>query len=316
MKSLYLLVGDTFLVDEKLAELVKFAQKQGGEVLKQTFYLSDTPLPEILTTARTLPFLVDKQIFVVQQADKFKKADQEVLQPYFENPNPQTILIFTAASIDRRGGLDKFFTKHGGEFVLFEEAQMRGVASKFIRDKLKQFNKKIEPKVQKRLEELVGDAPSFLDSILNQLILYVDEREIINEADLEHFEEKLNGIDVFQLMNAIASKDVSNALKLYNSYMEEAGTDFFSLQGLLHWQIRRLWKARVMMDEGAAAQMISKQCKVSPRQSGLFMNQVKAFKREQLERAIDSLFDLDIGVKTGNANDRLGMERWIIEVST
>lgn len=317
MKSYFLLVGDSFLVEEKCAVIAAATAKEaGGEVTKQSFYLSDTSLGNILTEARTLPFLVERQIFIIHQAERLKKADQDVLEPYFQNPNPQTVLIFTAPSIDKRSGLDKFFVKYQGEAVFFEDSVKQGLAARFIRDKLKQFKKRMDPQLIKRLEELTGDAPAFLDSILNQLILYTDDREEITAGDLAHFEEKLAGIDVFQLVNAIGARKTADALRLYNNYMEEAGTDFFSLLGLLHWQMRRLWKGRIMLDEGAPAASITKQCKVFPSsQAGQFVNQLKAFPREKLEKAIDRLAELDLAVKTGNSLDRMGMERWIIEAS-
>lgn len=317
MKSYFLIVGDSFLVEEKCADIAALAVKEaGGEVTKQSFYLSDTPLATILTEARTLPFLVERQIFIIHQTDRLKKADQEILEPYFQNPNPQTILIFTAPSIDKRSGLDKFFIKYQGEAVFFDDSGKQGIAARFIRDKLKQFKKRMEPRLTKRLEELTGDAPAFLDSILNQLILYTGDREEITAEDLSHFEEKLAGIDVFNLIEAIGSRNTAEALRLYNNYMNEAGTDFFSLLGLLHWQMRRLWKGRIMLDEGAPAASITKQCKVFPSsKAGQFMGQLKTFPREKIERAIDRLAELDLGIKTGNMLDRMGMERWIIEAS-
>lgn len=315
-KPIFLVIGDSFLVKEKVHSILQPLMSKDKDLLsKEVFYLSECPMEKILEQARTLPFLVEKQVFIINQVEKIKKEEADSFLNYLEKPNPHTFLILCGEKMDKRGLLYKGLVKEKIEITFFEESDQTSATSRFIVQKLRQFGKKIDPKAQRRLEGMVGDSPSFLDSILTQLIIYADAQDVLTEQMLEKFEERIADIDVFELTNAIAAKRTDLALKLFNEYMEENDTDIFSLMGLLHWQLRRLWQASVYLDEGQDPTIIAKKCRISSYQSNLFFDQLRKLSRKKIELSIENLFLLDKGIKTGEAQDKIGLERWIVELT-
>ena len=92
---LYLVVGDSFLVDEQVKVISSQIEKGITDgVARQSFYLSDTGIEEIMTQAMTMPFLVGAQIFRIYEADKLKKQDVDTLSHYLETASKKTYLIF------------------------------------------------------------------------------------------------------------------------------------------------------------------------------------------------------------------------------
>ncbi len=316
-KTIFLVIGDSFHVKEKINSLMAALVSEYKEGLsKEIFYLTENSMSVILEQARTLPFLIAKQVFIVYQIEKLKKEEVDFFLSYLENPSSNTVIILCGEKMDKRGLFYKGLVKEKVEITFFEESDQISSGSRFIVQKLKQFGKKIDPKAQRRLENMVGDSPSFLDSILSQLIIYADREEFLTEEMLDKFEEKIANIDVFELTNAIAAQRTDLALSLFNDYMEENDTDIFSLMGLLHWQLRRLWQASIYLDEGQDQSMIAKKCRISPNQAKLFFDQIRKLSRKKIEASIENLFLLDQGIKTGEAQDKIGLERWMVELTT
>ncbi len=115
---------------------------------------------------------------------------------------------------------------------------------------------------------------------------------------------------------AISAGKTREALKLFHQYAEDNPKDLLSFVGLLHWQLKRLWIASVMLSEGQPEFAVMTRCKVFGSRQNPFMQQVKAASRAKLERAIEKLFHLDWALKTGLAEDRPALERWVVESTT
>ncbi|HTL48047.1 MAG TPA: DNA polymerase III subunit delta [Verrucomicrobiae bacterium] len=314
-KLFYLFLGDPFIVDEQIRELTARLEKENpGGVSKQTFRLKETPLAAVLTQARTLPFLISLQIFKIADADLLKEGDLEAFSQYWEAPAPATCFILQSPVTDlKKNPLAKWAQKEKAEILLFSDRDKQGAASKFIRDKLRQYGKKMAPDAQRRLEEQVGDAPGMLDSILNQMATYAGEREEITLEMLEMFEEKLTAVNVYHLVDAISFGKTQAALKLFNEYIRENDADILSFLGLLHWQLRRLWLAAVLLEQGVSENSILFRCGVYESQGRNFMRQARQVSRLRLEKTVEGLFQLDWAIKTGRASeDTLAVEQWIV----
>ena len=89
----------------------------------------------------------------------------------------------------------------------------------------------------------------------------------IDEETVEKFEEKWQEIDVFKLTNAIAGRQTGEALKLLSQIGTDTPAEVISLVGLLHWQVKRLWQARLLTDRGDSPSTVMQKCRISPKAS-------------------------------------------------
>lgn len=314
-KLVSLIIGDAFLAEEKVKEIIqKIESGKKGSLHQVKLRLSETPIDQVLSDARTLPFLSDAQVFYLRDAQAIKDKQLETLENYFNDPSETSYLIFETDSIDRRGALYKLLSKHA-EVHLLEDSQKKNEATKFINEKLRNSGKTIASNAIARLRDQAGDMPVVLESILSQLILYAGDQKQITFEMVEKFEEEWQEIDVFELVNAIASKDQARSVFILKQLLEDA-PDLFSLLGILHWQIRRLWLARVLLTEGHSESDVLRRCRISPRQAPYFMRQLKVFSRKKLEIAIEGLFELDWKAKTGQAEGLVEIEKWIVQVTS
>ncbi len=291
---LFLLLGDSFLCEEKRKEIIASLEKECGPGLPVTRRSAgEVPLDSLLGEARTLPFLAPAQVFCVTEANQFTKGEIEQWQSYFNSPPAATFFIFEAESLAKGHPFLEWAGRSGRLFSLQDETQK--LVAHFIREKLKSAGKKITADALELLEAKLGDSFPFLDSVLDRLILEAGERPEIDRSRVEAFEEKLGGYEGWDLVQALSERDVPKSLEILHGLLELSGEDFPSLVGLLHWQLRRFWEAK-------------KAGRAVP-----FARELKGFSLEELEKALEGLFYLDWNLKSGRREGRYEIESWMVK---
>ncbi|MDA9101245.1 hypothetical protein N9K06_01070, partial [Omnitrophica bacterium] len=105
------------------------------------------------------------------------------------------------------------------------------------------------------------------------------------------------------------------ALLLLEQVME-AQDDLFGLMGLLHWQIRKLWHGKYLLEHGYSERAMLEACKISPKQAPYLLRQLKSFSLKKLEEALEGLFQIDWKFKSGRAQGPLEIESWLLQTTT
>ena len=311
-----LIIGDSFLRKNKIKFLIAEIEKDlGGEVDRQSFNLEETSLSKILESARTLPFLVNGQIFFIQKAESLNENDLSLLSLYLNHPSMGSYLIFETDNMNEKDELVALLRAKGKVWT-FSSQEMKSASSRFISDKINQFAKKISPKAQARILEMCGDELVFLDTMLDRLIQYSGENQDITEDMVDLFEENWQEANVYQLTNAILMLDKNKALNVFRELVDFHRTDLVALIGLLHWQLKQLWQARVLMESGASEKIIIDRCRISKKRASFFLKDLKKFSLEKLELALESLYIIDKGFKTGRIEGDVSLEGWLLQLTS
>lgn len=307
----FVLIGDPLLCEEKRKEILSLLEKDCGGPLALTLYRAgEADVTLLLQEARTLPFLVSGQVFCLANASQLAKNDLALLKEYLSFPAPRTFFFFEAESLERGHPLIEWASRP--KQVFFLEPQSGKIIARFIREKLRRAGKKMAPGVQALLEERVGEAFFFLDSILDQLILYAGDRTEIVPSDVEALEERLVQLEGDDLLDALAERNIPKALQALNDLLESNFRDFPSVAGLLHWQLRRFWDAKRWQAEGMKEGEIALRLRLSPARAPYFFRELGRFSLKELEEILEGLFDLDWRLKTGRADGRYDIESWLI----
>ena len=167
------------------------------------------------------------------------------------------------------------------------------------------------PEAQELLENRVGEAFIFLDSLLDQLILATGEKPEIGREAVLAFDEKLTRFEGFDLLEALARRELAKAVGILNDLLEASGQDLPSLIGLLHWQLRRFWEARKGLEEGKGEREIASSLRLYSGKEQVFFKQVRYFSVQELEKILEGLFELDWKLKSGRAEGRYEIEDWL-----
>lgn len=313
--SAILLAGDPYLTEERYQALWRDVQsKIKGEIHAQSFRLNEVPLDIPLSQTRTLPFLAAFQIFKIQEAHQLKEKKLEPLADYLDKPAPTTLLVFLTAGIEKNHSLVKLIEKKG-QVIFLEDFQKKIAGAKLVCERLRGAGKVFAPGALERLEEQAGDAPSFMDSVMDQLLLYAGDQKEITQEMVETFQENWKEPNIFLLIDAVLARQRQEALVCLKQILDHDERELIPLIGLLHWQIRRFWQAKVLLEEGVPQSEIMRQCKIYPKQAPFFWRKLQKISRAKLETALESLFQLDWGIKSGQAQGAVGIEQWVVEVT-
>lgn len=315
LPPVYLISGDSFLIEEKSKQITAgFKKRYSGEIFEQTFYLSETDFSGLLVQARTLPFLVSAQIFYVRDLPKFKKQDADIFKAYLENPPKTTLLILQTDSLEKLEELVQL-AGHYGKIERLSSKEKKSAFQLFVKQKLKTAEKTMQGPALRRLEEAIGEMPSFLDSMLERLIAYAGKSSEITENMVLTFEENWTETSVFRLTDAVTSRKPDVALQVLQDLVGDE-REIPGLLGILHWQIRRLWLGAVLKESGEPPSLILKKCRVSEKQAPFFTRQLSRLSAKDLEKSLDGLFHLDWRLKTGRISGLSALEMWVLETAS
>src|ERR1700693_6214210 len=91
--------------------------------------VQDSGWDEVLQRAQTMPMLANRQVIIVEGVESLEKLGEktrqeivEALGEYFESPAPFLLLLFEAATMDRRQKYSKLLAEH----ALFVELTIGG----------------------------------------------------------------------------------------------------------------------------------------------------------------------------------------------
>ena len=309
---LFVLVGDRFLCEEKRKEILNTLQKEWGPDFQMSVRRAgDIPTKDLISEARTLPFLASWQALCLRDVDQCTKEDVALWREYLKSHHPKTILLFESESLERDHPLFESAAKARQVFSLEREGGR--LAARLIEEKLKSADKRMTAEARKLLEERLGDSYSFLDSVLEQLIVSSGEKREIDRSAVEAFDEKLQQWEGEDLLEAMSELDFTKALTILNNLLELNFRNFPAVVGLLHWQLRRFWEAKRWQAEGLNEQEISSRLRLFSGRAAHFYKQLSSFTLREIEKILAGLFELDWQLKSGRADGRYEIEVWLSE---
>ncbi|OGN81392.1 MAG: DNA polymerase III subunit delta [Chloroflexi bacterium GWC2_73_18] len=119
-------------------------------------------------------------------------------------------------------------------------------------------------------------------------------------------------------LDAIGSRRSGEAMTLLDRLLTD-GTAPTALVFQLHRRLRELLAAREHLAAGATAASLVRAMKLKPFRAEKLAEQARAWSAEELERALDGLFAVDVAIKgldgagTSEAAKQLTFELWLIE---
>ena len=309
---IYLFTGDEFLRRSKIESLL-------GELIPGSlratnlprFYPDDLDWSFVLAQASTPSLMGGAQVFWISQADEFKKSDFSAFESYCSRPARESYFIFEADELAASHPLAKLVGRFGKHAHLGRKSAEDGL--ELFRSKLKRFGKTLTPDAWQVLQDRLGGSARLMDMALDQLILYSEESAIDEQAVLALADEFLR-YEPFDLTEALARKDISEALKIFHFFYDLSG-DMTSMVGLIHWQLKRIWQAKKISARGGSPDEISRALRIPPFRLTSFLNQAKRFDLKTVERLLEALWQIDWSSKTGACEESVAMEAFLAGVS-
>lgn len=207
------------------------------------YYADEADPGEIVSVSRTLPFLSERQVVVVQGAERYESESAAgPLMSYLENPSDTTVLALVANRLDRRSKLYKTCTKSAA-VVECPELKERE-ASSWARQEIERLGKRIEGPALQQLIDRSGTRLGDVANAINLVTNYVGAAETIAEADVVTACADVAEEEVWSLTDAIASSDTDKAVRVLREILE-LGKNEFEILGTINWLLKSAYFAAV-----------------------------------------------------------------------
>jgi len=213
-KPVYWLEGEEeFFIDQVIyfAEHQLLTEAEAGFNLS-VFYGRDAAWTDVLNTCRKYPMFSDLQVVILKEAQDMKGIEK--LESYLEKPLSSTV-FFVAYKNKKLDGRTRMAKLVKEKAVLIQskklyDNELPEWTSSLV--KSKGFN--IQNKALFLLIDHIGNDLSRLNNEIDKLSLNIGERKTITDDDIETFVGVSKEFNVFELQQAIASKDLYKAIRI------------------------------------------------------------------------------------------------------
>lgn len=209
---LYVLHGEEPLFIDKVSDaIIEHAISEEERDFNQTVvYGKDVDALTIMSEAKSFPFMGERKLIVVREAQEMK--DIYELDKLLESLNPNNIVVLCHKykKLDGRKEFTKKAPKAGVVFVSdkIRDYQLTDWISNYVRE----VGYDITPKAAALLGDSIGNELTRIASELDKLSIVLEKGTKISEIHIEENIGISKDYNVFELSNALATRD---ALKVY-----------------------------------------------------------------------------------------------------
>lgn len=321
IRNLYLLYGsERYLLRQYKEILLKKLVNDGDTMNFSSYQGASADIRSILSDLSTMPFLAEHRVVLVENSGFFTKSVDELTDGLANLPDTGIVIFVepdiikaseTARGVDKRGRLFKLFDKAEGAFCF--DAPDDETLRTWITGRLAEAGKKVENGVPNRLLAAVGSDMSTLDTELEKLISYTMEKDAIRVADVEAITVTLAEDKVFDMVDAISSRNKEKALLLYNDLVE-LREPVMKILYLINQQYHRLAMVSQMLADGTPKENMAKLAGFMPFLRGKYTSLASNYTKKQLLGACEACLAADQAIKTGQLSDRNALERLILDL--
>jgi DNA polymerase-3 subunit delta len=294
------LINKLLTTEEKLTALLSFDG-------------SKATISDVLDELRTLPFLAQKRVVVIRDADKFISDNRQVLEDYFDNPSPTGVLVLTVESWRADTKLAKKLADVGS-LVTVKSPTQAELPMRIIRYAQDAYRKKIDRHTADLIVELTGNNLAGLYSQVDKLALFAEGKNEITISDVEQLIGRNRLFNAFEVIDSCLAGNVDKAVSRLRDMLDKDRDAEFTVIGAFAFHFRRLFNARVLFDKGTSAQQVARQLGLWHNVDG-FLTQAKRLPLEKVGGFLEELADIDYAVKTGRAKVDEAMENLVLKLT-
>jgi DNA polymerase-3 subunit delta len=340
MRPAYVFVGDEAFFRKRFRDAIveHLVPADLREFSLFEFDLAETDLAEILDRARTPSLMAPFQVFFVRGVKNLfgrgaKEERLAAIEEYCNNPNPDAIIVFVADHISIPADARKMEMQDKERYQrirdimgpycgIVELARVEeGDAVRWITDYCASRGVKIESDGARELVDALGGDMMMIANELEKLILYVGEKKRITLGDVETMVLAAKQRSLYQLTDAISSKDRVRALEVLDAILasgegEEAAIGHIYMLAKTFRQMLIILERNVR-DQRMLWAALWQGFRVPPFAADDIIQQARRYKnRRELTRTIRLVAKADLALRSNPVSKRMVLERLVIDLSS
>jgi DNA polymerase-3 subunit delta len=303
----YLLFGpETRLRDTAAATIADHAFSAGDlrDFNESSFSLNnDGNLKSALAAAWQLPMMAARRVIRITDVrvsatghrDTLTEDDLDVLNAYFAEPSPTSVVVFIADELNGVRKMGKLLREKTAcvEFVSPSEDQLEAIAKRRINE----LGLAIDNAGLGQLLSLVGPDVRRLSNELDKLATAALPGKMITGEMIDSLVAHSRTLSNFDLTDHLVGGRRKQALRALRQMLED-GAEPVALLGLIGASYRQLLSAKYLMDRGAPRQEVVRSLKVPFHKQEPILAAARRTELKKLEQAIKNVARTDLAIKT------------------
>jgi DNA polymerase-3 subunit delta len=274
----------------------------------------DVPWASVHDELRTPPFLGERRLVVVDDADAFVTLHRSSLENYLTKPSPCGVLQLTVSSWPGNTKLAKATEEVG---LAIEAASPKPwlVADWVTQWARSRYDKSIDKDAADWLVELAGVHLGQLDQELGKLVSYAGDAPAISAELVDRLVAGTRTETAFKLLDMVLEGDLAKSLDMLDRQFT-AGESPVGILAMVTSQLRRLARAARETDFGLSTPDALRQAGIPPFAIDKARQQLNHFGRARMETMFRRLLQADLDLKgSSGLSQRTVVERLLVDLA-
>ena len=183
----------------------------------------------------------------------------------------------------------------------------------WVQQRVREEGGNIAPQAVNLLAELIGGDLWAMDSEIQKLLLYSQERPI-SADDVKQLTSYVQEANIFALVDAVAEGRTESAQRILHRLYHE-GMAATHILAMITRQFRLIAQAKDLQPGLSRLQIQDRLGLKSSYSLDKTLSQAKLYDFEGVKRTYDKLLETDLAIKTGKYNDQLALELLVTELA-
>ncbi len=339
LRAAYVFVGDEVFFRKRCREAIlkHLVPPNLRDFSVFDFDLAEMDLSEVLDRARTPSLMAPFQVFFVRGVKMlFGRGSNEsklsAIEDYTKDPNPNALLIFVADHISipadaRRIDMtdkdryERIRESMGSYCAIVELGRVEeGEAIRWLTEYCAGQQIKIESDAARELVDALGGDMTMISNELEKLTLYVGEKKRVTLGDVETMVLAAKQRSLYELTDAISSKDRVRALQMLDAILSTGDGDDAAI-GHLYMLAKTFRQMLVIVERNVRDQRMLwaalwQGFRVPPFAADDIIKQARRYKsKRELTRAIRLVAKADLALRSNPPSKRIVLEKLVLDLA-
>lgn len=314
-KKVYLLYGqEDYLKKQYRDKLIRALVNDGDTMNFAKFDNDSINIGQMIDLAETMPFFADHRVLLISDSGWGKKTPEEMANYLDLASLPEaTIFIFVETEVDKRSKLFKV-AKELSRDIEMNKPDERTLAL-WVGNKLKAYGKQMKKEAWSEFLNRTSESMYNMDSELEKLVSYVGDRKQIELEDVKLVCTQQVEAKIFDLINAMAAKDLKSTMDLYNDMLSAKEPPMRILYMIVR-QFRQMKTIKELASHGENAGTIAKKVGAPEFAVNRSVRLMKNFSDRAIRELLDDACDFEYRVKSGRLDEFMAVELLIAKYTS
>lgn len=312
----FLLTGEErYLVDDALRRVVRSVFPSGRDDFNlETWRGGLAKGIDVSSACRTLPMFAARRVCVLRDVDEVSAAELGPIAEYVTNPEPSTVLVLEGVKLSQQSKAGKAIAASPSVVAVEFGSLSPQEAVRWVAGAQGRHGVRLDGAGAEYLVEALGPSLFGLDKALERIALYIGTPG--SSATLDQVREvvpDLRSRTVFDLVDAVASRDTAGAVSLARRLVEQ-GESGVGTVAMIAMHFRRVLRVHAALREGVSSRDLSSALGLPGFLVGRYEQQARRFSDRDLRQALRGALQADRSLKSSRLPDDLLVDRLVMSI--